>query len=105
MPLEILAIEHPCTAAWTAMQGDERVRHCQQCHLDVYDLSEMSRADAERLVAEHEGGVCVRMWKRADGTVITHDCEPLRAEPRACVPFPATHHPDSAARAAEPTRG
>src|SRR5687768_12680830 len=85
--LDVIQIASPCTASWEAMKGDERVRHCLQCHLDVYDLSAMSREEAERFVTDSDGHACVRVVKRADGTVVTQDCTPARdAPPRACVP-------------------
>lgn len=73
-PLDALKIARPCGADWAAMTGDARVRFCNLCQLNVYNLSEMSRADAEALVAEREGRVCVRFYRRADGTMITQDC-------------------------------
>jgi len=72
--LEELRIAAPCTARWDAMTGDERVRHCGQCDKNVYDLSQMTRAEAEQLIVATEGQACVRLWRRADGTVITSDC-------------------------------
>jgi hypothetical protein len=57
------------------MAGDDRVRFCRQCWLYVYNLSEMSRQEAEALVREKERRrVCVRFYRRADGTIITRDC-------------------------------
>jgi hypothetical protein len=56
------------------MAGDDRVRHCQECNLNVYNLSEMTRAQAERLIAEREGRLCVRFYRRADGTMLMQDC-------------------------------
>ena len=72
--LEVIDIPRPCPADWDAMRGDERVRFCRHCSLHVYNLSAMTREAAERLVAEREGRVCVRLYRRADGTVITADC-------------------------------
>lgn len=91
--LEILTIEKPCTASWDAMRGDDKVRHCLKCHLDVYDLSAMSEAEAEHLVATREGHMCFRFTRRADGTLITQDCEPLRGEARPCTPRPSAVRP------------
>src|SRR6187551_731520 len=73
--LEVIKIPRPCPADWDQMRGDDRVRFCQHCSLNVYNLSAMTRADAQRLVTETEGRVCVRFYQRADGTVITRDCE------------------------------
>lgn len=72
--LENLRVASPCKANWDAMTGDDRVRFCDQCQKNVYDLSAMTRDEAERLLAEREGSMCVRLYKRADGTVITSDC-------------------------------
>ncbi|HEX7289229.1 MAG TPA: carboxypeptidase-like regulatory domain-containing protein [Candidatus Angelobacter sp.] len=56
------------------MAGDERVRFCSECTLNVYNLSEMTRREAEQLIATHEGRLCVRFYRRADGTIITQNC-------------------------------
>jgi hypothetical protein len=72
--LEQIRIASPCTASWDEMTGDQQVRFCQQCQLSVYNISEMSRQQAEDLVREREGRLCIRMFQRQDGTVITQDC-------------------------------
>jgi hypothetical protein len=72
--LDRLEIATPCKASWDGMSGDDRVRFCGLCKLNVYNLSGMTREQAETLVRTSEGRVCVRMFKRADGTVITQDC-------------------------------
>jgi hypothetical protein len=56
------------------MAGDDRVRFCSHCSLHVYNLSAMSRHQAEDLIAVREGRTCVRLYRRADGTVLTQDC-------------------------------
>jgi len=73
-PLNDLKVASPCEESWEAMLGNERKRYCGSCQLNVYNLSGMSQAEAERLVAEAEGRLCVRFYKRADGSVITQDC-------------------------------
>lgn len=72
--LEGLHVASPCPARWDDMQGDERVRFCRQCNLNVYNISGMNRDEATQLIGESEGRLCIRMLKRADGTVITRDC-------------------------------
>jgi hypothetical protein len=73
--LEHLSVAAPCDADWNAMKGDDRVRFCGSCQKNVFNLSAMSRGDAERLIAKHEGPPpCIRLYKRRDGTVITNDC-------------------------------
>ncbi len=73
-PLDNLKIASPCSANWSAMQGDERKRHCGECKLNVYNLSGMTRYDAENLLRLSEGRLCVRYVQRADGTILTQDC-------------------------------
>lgn len=72
--LDSVRIASPCDASWESMRGDERVRHCDQCDLNVYNLSGMTRDEATRLVAGANGRLCVRFYQRHDGTIITRDC-------------------------------
>lgn len=73
-PLDNIRIASPCPASWDEMRGDERKRFCSQCSLNVYNLSGMTRDEAENLLLMSEGRVCVRFYRRADGTVLTEDC-------------------------------
>ncbi len=73
-PLENLKVASPCSQDWDAMVGTERKRYCGECKLNVYNLSGMTRGAAENLIANTEGQLCVRYFKRADGTVLTQDC-------------------------------
>jgi hypothetical protein len=72
--LEDVRVAAPCHARWEDMTGDDRVRFCGPCQKNVYNLSAMAREEAEKLLAEREGSLCVRLYRRADGTVITNDC-------------------------------
>jgi hypothetical protein len=72
--LEQIRIAEPCNASWERMAGDERVRFCDGCRKNVYNLSAMNRAEAEELVREMEGRLCVRFYQRRDGTVLTDNC-------------------------------
>jgi hypothetical protein len=72
--LDLLQIASPCHAAWDDMTGDERKRFCKQCNLHVYNLSDMPREDGEAFVSQAEGRTCIRLYRRADGTVLTRDC-------------------------------
>lgn len=77
--LDLIVIDIPCTASWDEMVGDNRARFCSQCQLQVYDISEMTRHEAETLIANHEGQrLCARFYRRPDGTVVTRDCFSVR---------------------------
>ena len=72
--LDNVRVAAPCPANWDGMYGNDRVRFCGECQLNVYNLSEMPRADAERLVGHAEGRLCVRYYQRKDGSIITQNC-------------------------------
>jgi hypothetical protein len=72
--LDRLRIATPCPISWEQMTGDNRVRFCDHCHLNVYNISELSRSETEKLIASTEGRLCARLFRRADGTVLTKDC-------------------------------
>ena len=73
-PLSNIKIASPCPANWDEMYGDGRKRFCGECKLNVYNLSGMTRDEAESLIMKAEGRLCVRFYRRADGSVITQDC-------------------------------
>lgn len=72
--LDNLRIATPCRVDWDDMEGDDRVRFCGRCRKNVYNLSALRRDEAEALVRQKEGRLCVRFYRRADGTVLTADC-------------------------------
>src|SRR5438309_12920 len=73
-PLDHVRVAAPCSVGWDNMIGDERVRFCGQCNLNVYNLSGMTKRDAEHLIAQAEGRLCIRYYRRADGTILTKNC-------------------------------
>ncbi len=72
--LESISVSAPCKADWNKMLGNDQVRFCQECKLNVYNLSGMSREQAEDVVRAKEGNLCVRFYRRSDGTVLTQNC-------------------------------
>jgi hypothetical protein len=72
--LDEVRVATPCPVSWDEMIGTNRARYCHHCRLNVYNLSSMSREDAETLIQGREGRLCVRFFRRADGTMITQDC-------------------------------
>lgn len=69
-----LRVASPCSVGWETMSGDERARFCELCSLNVYNISEMTSADVRALIEKTEGRICGRIYRRADGTVLTKDC-------------------------------
>jgi hypothetical protein len=73
-PLSHVRIAAPCPADWERMRGNERVRFCDGCSMNVYNLSNMAKKDAEALILNTEGRLCVRYYSRADGSIIIENC-------------------------------
>lgn len=69
-----IRIATPCPISWEQMAGDERVRFCSVCNLNVYNFSSLTKREAEALITTTEGRLCARLYRRRDGTVITKDC-------------------------------
>lgn len=69
-----LHIASPCPVSWQDMAGDERTRFCSHCRQHVFDLSGFTREEAEALIREKQGQLCVRYFLREDGTIMTADC-------------------------------
>ncbi len=73
-PLDNVRVASPCSVDWNEMVGDNRKRFCGDCKLNVYNLSGMTRPEAENLIMNAEGRLCVKFYRRADGSMITQDC-------------------------------
>jgi len=66
-----ITIPAPCDADWDSMIGNDQVRFCEHCNLEVTDLSAMTRHEAMRLVARSQGRLCVRFIQRPDGGIVS----------------------------------
>lgn len=66
----------PCSANWGEMSGDEKVRHCGQCDQNVYNISAMTDEEVleQMLLLTAGKKVCMRFYRRADGSFLTKDC-------------------------------
>lgn len=72
--LDAIQVAKPCSADWSAMEGDEQVRFCGICSQNVYDLSALTADEARALIEKNEGRLCVRFFRRRDGRMLTRDC-------------------------------
>ncbi|MFK7989502.1 MAG: hypothetical protein AB8I08_26030 [Sandaracinaceae bacterium] len=67
-------VASPCSARWDDMAGGPHARHCGSCDKTVYELSGLTSLEAAELLTGSQGELCVRLWRRKDGTVMTQDC-------------------------------
>jgi hypothetical protein len=72
--LERVSIASPCSADWSSMTGDDRARFCSECQKHVYNIASMTSEEAEAFLRGAGGEACLRLYRRADGTVLTSDC-------------------------------
>lgn len=69
--LDSIDIKSLCSESWNEMQGNEQIRFCSHCAKDVHNLSEMTRKEARKIVAQSNGEICVRYVRRPDGRIQT----------------------------------
>lgn len=81
---ERVKIGAPCPMKWSEMQGDDRVRHCGACKLNVFNSAALRTDEIEALLNEGER-TCMRVYRRMDGTLVTGDCSRLWAERKAAA--------------------
>lgn len=84
-------VQTPCLSGWENMDGDERVRFCGACKKNVFNLGDMTKEEAESTIEENGGKLCVRIFRRKDGSVYTDNCprrlRRLRNHIRTFAPF------------------
>jgi hypothetical protein len=56
------------------MEGTDKVRFCGDCRLHVYNLSAMTRQEAQDLLREDGKVQCAYFYQRADGMMLIQDC-------------------------------
>ncbi len=69
--LDSIDVPAPCPQKWGEMIGGEKTRFCASCEKDIYNLSEMTRSEAKKLIFQSKEKVCIRLEKDADGKVQT----------------------------------
>src|SRR4030095_1834389 len=69
-------ITSPCTANWDEMKGTEQIRYCSECDKYVYNLSEMTRREAEELLVSSGDQMCARLTRDLKGQTLTVESLP-----------------------------
>ncbi len=73
-------VRKSCNESWGGMSGDERKRFCESCQRTVYNFSELTRREVERLGASAGSqGICGRISYIAEGVPV------FRAEPPSAL--------------------
>lgn len=69
--LDSIDVPAPCSQSWDEMNGGEKTRFCSSCEKEIYNLSEMTRSEARKLIFQSKEKVCIRLERDADGTIQT----------------------------------
>jgi len=69
-----LRISSPCPMSWNDLSGNDRIRYCGKCKLNVYNLADMEPQEVEAIVRKTEGRLCGRLYLRGDRTASLRDC-------------------------------
>lgn len=69
--LDAIDVPAPCPKKWDEMIGDDKVRLCQSCDKNIYNISEMTRGEVRRLLFQSKERVCIRLAKDENGKVRT----------------------------------
>jgi hypothetical protein len=86
LSLKNLMIAAPCDVEWDDMVGGDTMRRCNDCKLNVYHVENLTSKEVAALLKTdmaQSGNLCVRLYRRADGTLLTKDCPRGLAKVRA----------------------
>jgi hypothetical protein len=70
--LDRICIAMPCSVDWNDMKGDNKVRLCGGCNKDVYNLSALSKKEAEEVLSRPTLP-CIQIARTKDGAIVTED--------------------------------
>src|SRR4051794_38589712 len=69
-----LRVSSPCPMSWNDLAGNDRIRYCGKCKLNVYNLADMKSEEVEAIVRKTEGRLCGRLYLRGDRTASLRAC-------------------------------
>src|SRR3982751_97989 len=82
-------IESPCNADWESMIGNDRVRFCKHCNLNVNDIDNFTSKELRRLLLTSRGRICFRYRVPAMALPRLHQIVPRRVARFAAGAFSA----------------
>lgn len=56
------------------MEGDDTVRKCHACQLNVYNFAGMSPEEICDVINRHGDKLCAQFYARSDGTMTIESC-------------------------------
>lgn len=74
LALSKVKIASPCKVPLSEMEDQGNCFHCKSCDLNVYQFSKLTNSEIADLLNENNEKLCVGIFRREDGTIITKDC-------------------------------
>jgi hypothetical protein len=71
-------VASPCPASWDEMTGDDAARFCEHCQKHVHNLSALREDEAQRLICESAGSLCIAYVPDEQGAPTTLAYAPQR---------------------------
>ena len=72
--LDELRVASPCSSAvWSKEKAERFASHCKTCDKNVHNLSLMTLDEANDLIQEKQGNLCVTLYHGLNGKVLTSD--------------------------------
>lgn len=69
--LENFEVPKPCSMNWDEMTGNEEIRHCGKCQHQIYNISEMPKRRALKVLNQPNERVCISYLQDEQNQVIT----------------------------------
>ena len=70
--LDSICIAMPCSVDWNEMKGDNKVRLCGGCNKNVYNLSAMSKSEAEEVLSGPTLP-CIQIMRSNEGAIVVDE--------------------------------
>lgn len=69
-------VASPCSVSWSDMTGDEAVRYCGECKLNIHNLSSLSDDQVVALIDRKRSGerICTYFYRDQSGAIVTDNC-------------------------------
>ena len=71
--LENVTVPNPCPMSWEQMTGNDEIRHCASCQHKVYNISEMPKRRALKVLNQPENTVCISYYRDDQNQIVTQN--------------------------------
>ncbi len=81
--LDRMQVQTPCEMDWELMAGDKKVRYCDLCQRNVYNLVQLTRVEIDKIWETEPERVCARIMKDDAGRLVTRETDATAAKTKS----------------------